>query len=80
MKCPNCGKPCEDEDHKGWVFEGVQICSECNKMVKVLVRRNKIELAALETLYRDRLRKALLEGKLRPRAIKDEDTSLRHSG
>lgn len=65
--CMNCKK------HPSiTVFEGVMICEDCSKMVQVILDRRKKELVMLGTLYRDKLRLTLLEGKLRPRTEIDE--------
>lgn len=67
LRCANCKTKASAK-----VFEGVMICEDCSKMVDVIIDRRRKELAVLETLYRDKLRVTLLEGKLSPKVIHDE--------
>lgn len=66
-RCMNCKK-----NPSVAIFEGVMICNDCNRIVEVVLERRRRELAALDKLYRDKLRVTLLEGKLSPKVVNDE--------
>jgi len=62
MKCINCG----GEIDRPHVWQGVQICEDCFKIVSHVIKKTKEEMQQVFLLYTDMIRVALIKGELRP--------------
>lgn len=70
MRCINCG----EEITRTHVWQGIQICSNCFKIVSHTIAKTKKEMQQVFLLYTDMIRVALIKGELRPPVLPDTKT------
>lgn len=60
--CMNCGNPTGGK----YQFQGVVVCSSCQRLAKASYERAEHQCTMMLTVYKESLRVALASGRLRP--------------